>query len=481
MKKNFWKLAMLSFVTVLSLSAVSCGDDGDDNPSSSSGNDNGVTPPTGTVLTPTQQKQYMEKVAQEFMNITKASDFQAYAEFGKYVNNTYVKGYNWQSVGDWAKRCFDAAVPLVNHSENTETSNSSWGDYTYVYIYNYIYNDYAGLLLASQFTGHFTASNGSWSRTDADDLQFIFNDQNGNPCVLKLATSGKVTNVHIPDIRNSNYSWYSSYYNYSSTYITDRTYNTFDLTVGVPEQIEVTLSIGGGQLVKAAVKFDASNMNGSEFVFSNSNLNVSAVVSLSNGYEFNVSQVAYQASKSAAVNFTMSKSGTSLVSLAVASDVTGLPSYYLSNIDELRSKEFSNANGKNSVAKIDILGKMQLQGTVSDVRKLSEYFEAAEDNRYDEAQFKSYVNQANSLMDLILYYDNNTTKQASVKLESFAKQQSWSNNIKWKTEPVILFYDGSSYSTFSAFFNENDFNQVINSFKSLAQSYANLIDQRVKW
>ena len=464
---------MLSLVTALSFSAVSCG--GDDDDSSSSDKGGGDNTPA-SYMTPTQQKQYLEKVGLEFMAITKSQDFKGYADFGKYVKDTY-KNYNWDNVGDWAKRCFDEAVQLTGHREDNDRNDYQY----YSYIYNYFYNDYVGTLLASQFTGHFTASNGRWTRTDASDLQFIFNDQNGSQCVLKLATSGKVTYIHSPKIKEKDRKYYSDYIDNKYVYTTDYTYDTYDLTIGVPEQIEVTLTQGGAQLVKTTVKFDISNMQGNEFVLSNSNLTVGVVINLSNGYEFNVSQVAYKANESAAVNFAMSKSGSTLLSLAVASNVSGLPSYTFSNVDNARSKDFSNVNGTNAVAKIDVLGKVQIQGTVSDIRKLSDYIEMSEEYRYDEAQYKSYINQANSLIDLNVYYDNNSTKQATIKLEAFAKQSSWSSQVKWKAEPIMLFYDGSSYSTLSAFFNENDFNQSVNTFKSLVQSFADLVGERVRW
>ncbi len=45
----------------------------------------------------------------------------------------------------------------------------------------------------------------------------------------------------------------------------------------------------------------------------------------------------------------------------------------------------------------------------------------------------------------------------------------------------MCFFDGSSYSTFEAFFNEEDFKKVIDTFKALADNYANLIDEKIEW
>jgi hypothetical protein len=40
----------------------------------------------------------------------------------------------------------------------------------------------------------------------------------------------------------------------------------------------------------------------------------------------------------------------------------------------------------------------------------------------------------------------------------------------------MVFYDGSSYSTFSAFFNESDFKAVVDDFKKLLEKYKDLVD-----
>ena len=41
---------------------------------------------------------------------------------------------------------------------------------------------------------------------------------------------------------------------------------------------------------------------------------------------------------------------------------------------------------------------------------------------------------------------------------------------------MIYFYDGSSYSTFEAFFNESDFDDVIDKFEELIENYEDMIE-----
>ena len=67
-----------------------------------------------------------------------------------------------------------------------------------------------------------------------------------------------------------------------------------------------------------------------------------------------------------------------------------------------------------------------------------------------------------------------------MKWEAFVDEQ-WNGYTYWTAEPVLLFFDGSSYSTFSAFFNESDFKTVINTFKALADKYAGLVNEEIDW
>ena len=104
----------------------------------------------------------------------------------------------------------------------------------------------------------------------------------------------------------------------------------------------------------------------------------------------------------------------------------------------------------------------------------------ADENDYTEGTFKSYINQANALADINVYYDGKSTKHASIRLEPF-REEGWYQTY-WTAEPVLVFYsDGSSYSTFEAFFNQSEFKRTINTFKTLANAYANIIGQQIDW
>ena len=467
--KKLVSLLLIGSVFSLSSVLVSCGGD-DDSVDSPIVNPDPIVPEEPSkneAMTPLEQKEYLDVIARGFMDKTPASDFNEISKLCNHISNTYTDSYDWDEVGDWGSEIFESLKESLG-TTNKEQEKYSWGEY------NYIYTNYKALVMASNFKGQFKAIGNKWELSKADDLQFIFSDQHGKECVLKLVTSGNVKKVFIGNIDE----WVDYNYDYSNDYyISNDYYDRTQLTVGVPENIVVTLTQGGSQVVKVTVKLNIGDLSNDKFDLSKNQLTASTLVELNNGYKFNVSQVAYNGNNKTSVSFDMSKNGESLASVAFSSDISGIPSCNIDamvsgNIDE---EDFNNSNMKNVYVKLDIMGKLQIQGTLSDVRKFTDYINEADDNDDDEKTFKSYVNQANSLANFNLFYDGKSTKQATVTLEAF-EEESWNGMKYWYMEPMLNFYDGSSYSTFDAFFNDKDFKSVIDAFEKLADNYASLIN-----
>lgn len=467
--KKLVSLLLIGSVFSLSSALVSCGGDDDsvDSPIVNPDPIKPEEPSQNEAMTPLEQKEYLDVIARGFMDKTPASDFNEISKLCNHISNTYTDNYDWDEVGDWGSEIFESLKESLGTTDK-EQEKDSWGEY------NYIYTNYKALVMASNFKGQFKAIGNKWELSKADDLQFIFSDQHGKECVLKLVTSGNVKKVFIGNIDE----WvdYNSDYK-NDYYISNDYYDRTQLTAGVPENIVVTLTQGGSQVVKVTVKLNIGDLSNDKFDLSKNQLTASTLVELNNGYKFNVSQVAYNGNNKTSVSFDMSKNGESLASVAFSSDISGIPSCNIDamvsgNIDE---EDFNNSNMKNVYVKLDIMGKLQIQGTLSDVRKFTDYINEADDNDDDEKTFKSYVNQANSLANFNLFYDGKSTKQATVTLEAF-EEESWNGMKYWYMEPMLNFYDGSSYSTFDAFFNDKDFKSVIDAFEKLADNYASLIN-----
>ena len=467
--KKLVSLLLIGSVFSLSSALVSCGGDDDsvDSPIVNPDPIKPEEPSKNEAMTPLEQKEYLDVIARGFMDKTPASDFNEISKLYNHISNTYTDNYDWDVVEDWGSEIFESLKESLGTTDK-EQEKDSWGEY------NYIYTNYKALVMASNFKGQFKAIGNKWELSKADDLQFIFSDQHGKECVLKLVTSGNVKKVFIGNIDE----WvdYNSDYT-NDYYISNEYYDRTQLTVGVPENIVVTLTQGGSQVVKVTVKLNIGDLSNDKFDLSKNQLTASTLVELNNGYKFNVSQVAYNGNNKTSVSFDMSKNGESLASVAFSSDISGIPSCNIDamvsgNIDE---EDFNNSNMKNVYVKLDIMGKLQIQGTLSDVRKFTDYINEADDKDDDEKTFKSYVNQANSLANFNLFYDGKSTKQATVTLEAF-EEESWNGMKYWYMEPMLNFYDGSSYSTFDAFFNDKDFKSVIDAFEKLADNYASLIN-----
>lgn len=476
--KRKTKELMAFLIAILSVGFVACGNDDKDAVSSPETLITPVEPSEDNAMSPAEQKEYIETVALEFMDMMPSSDFRDIVELGKFIGENYTDDYDWDNVGEWAEDAFKAAREALG-TKTKESETEKWGSYTYKY--NYIYTNFNALLMASNFTGHFTARNGRWALEEANDLQFIFTDKRGQQCILKLETDGNVKKVYAFNIDD----WKD--YDYDSngnTYTSNEYYDRTRCTIGVPERIVVTLDQGGSQVIKTTVKIDLANLIGEEFDISKSSITLSALTELNNGYKFDVSKVAYSANTNASVAFTMSKNGKVLVSMGASADVNDIPSVNLSAFSsesfDVDNYDFGEVNGKNAFVKLDILGKIQIQGTLSNVRKFADYIEEADDNYRDEKTYKSYINQANALVNINMFYDGKNVKQAAIKLEPFV-EESWNGRTYWEAEPVLYFYDGTSYSTFEAFFNEKDFKKTIDTFKALANKYADLIDERIDW
>ena len=146
-------------------------------------------------------------------------------------------------------------------------------------------------------------------------------------------------------------------------------------------------------------------------------------------------------------------------------------------MDDRLEGDFSDAEGKDTYVKVDVMGKVQLQGTLSHIHKLVDYLEKMDDNEENEQEFKSYMTQVNGLMNLGVFYDNTSTRQARVVLEAFEDDYGYYDDEKyWYAEPVIHFYDGTSYSTMSAFFDEDDFKKLVDTFEDLVDAYDAMIE-----
>lgn len=475
--KHLLILAMPLLVTPF-LSA-SCGDDPDEKSTSEPGPDpvpdpdpispeivinTNINPSKN--LSPEDQKQYLEDVALTFMKVTPASDFDTYADLVNYCTEEY-EDYDWDPVADWAEDAWDAL--LKKRGTHNETDSQDW--YTEVLHIT----DYDALIAASNFTGHFEARNGSWRYTKASDLQFTFKDETGKECVAKLTTSGG-KEVHLGEISEES-SYYEVYNFQTGKYDFEGEYDVYNVTIKVPQTIKVELTQAGKTLFTETVNIDLSSLSSNEFVTA-STLNISSTTEFSNGYKFNLSQAKYTSGKKAEVAFSVSNSKGTLASVSVSGDIKNLPNYSIEDIvnEDYDDDDFDSTTGDLTYVKVDILDAVHIEGSISNIRNFADNIDEAFEYEENKNEMQKYLNKANKLMNAQIYYGNSGICQAEVTLEA-VYADSWNGRTYYDIMPVLNFSDGSRYSTFEAFFNDDDFAATIKAFERLVNKYCDLIDE----
>ncbi|MBQ6188580.1 MAG: hypothetical protein IJK45_00200 [Bacteroidaceae bacterium] len=462
MKKYFLMAAALLLGAVC---MVSCGDDDVETPG---GNDpiNPDVTPANEVWAPAKQKQYLEDVGMEVNQVFNVEDFRHYIELANYVGSHYGDDYDWDAVEDWGDGILDGLMSeLIRTDKKTENDEWTGGDgKIYRNVYNEFYDVYRSTILASNFRGHWTARNGKWTRTDADDLQFIFANKSGQQCVLSLATSGKVTKVHMFH--------YDEWKNYESegnddwtNYVSNEYYDRTEYTLGVPEKIEVKLTEGDRMLVHQVMTTDLGSITNEEFDLSRSTLTFNSTTTFDNGYVITAENVKY-APSSASLKTTITKNQALLLTATLSCGLSNVPARTLNDWYDLDDDELEDIFAKSNATaafSLNVLGKVQLKGTISDLHKLVDYIDEANDNDENEQTFKNALKKANGCLEAVIYYNGGTAKQATMGLEAIPDRWTdWEGHTytEWYAEPTLYFPDGSSYS-FEEYFNEDDFKDLI--------------------
>ena len=475
MKRIKW-FALFAAAAMLSMGTISCG--GDDS-SPSGGSTSGGSGGSGsggsgnTVLPKAEQTAHLETSARELISMAPASDFQEVTSLRQDVRQQ-----KWNNVNTWYNDIFDQT--LVTLSEHLDNS------YIYEYSESYYYTrNFQRAFIVSNYKGHFEVQSGAWKlvNSNVNDLQFTFTDSKNATWNLKAETTGAVKRVHMLALKDRNY---NNQYD-GSKHIYKQYTDITQYIIGVPEKFIVTLTKDGTQMAKVTFNAKLSDITGEEFDLSKDNLSANATVEVKN-YKINVSQIAYTANKTAAVNTTVTKDDKQLLSLSVASDFSGLNqpvnvSSFTSNFD---SKSLEYAEG-NAVVKVDILGKVQLQGTVSKVHALIDKVNDAKKVNREETAYKTKIKEANEFVDLGMFFNNGSAKQAKVYLEPFPHKgytrhydYTTHNYITeeytyWGWDMVIKFGDESSYSLLSEYFSKSNFRTVYGDLEQMINNYRNLI------
>ncbi len=413
-----------------------------------------VTPPTGI-----DDKAFLELTATTFAQQFKANDFRNIAELVRGA-----KDYDTSEVEEWFDDCWQAMSTALGEPR-TETQVESYDPYEYTYIYNYI--DYKTLIKASLFTGHFTVANGKWHRTPASDLQFTFTDRMGNPCVARLTTSGNTKEVHLLDQEFwDQISWAETEeYHYRVEYVEGER----QIFVMIPEHITLTFTQGGNTLVNAKADIDVSGIKSTEWDLGRDALSVKAIAQVNN-YTVEASRAVYNPADGAHAVVKISRGNDVL--LYGGADAQGYADLsYGEDLDD----DFDTSTLGAAAFTFNLMGWLQIKGTVGSVHSLARALQNAQDNDNNEQEFKRYIDRANSQFDCQFYYRGEATSHGTIAIEPYLEDY-WNGYEYWSFEPIITFAsDGSSYA-FETYFTEDVFPNATSTFRNLVDDFLDLYD-----
>ena len=310
MKKRWYLLLALPLVLGAPTVLSSCGDDEPDPIEKPNNPDTPNTPGDNnqgeTKLDSESQKLKLQATAQKFMKEVPADEMRNLSQLADYVNDAYIDNSKFSNdvVTDWFKKLIDSNLS----PDGKKDFNNYWRE-----------EYYKRIIELSQFKGKFVAGKEGWTKSNADDLQFEFKDQNGITCVLTLKTSGKTAKVYVGE------TWGDCKYEptidgeYSKRIdVIEKNY------VYVPEHITTTLLQGGNTLVSAEVNIDHSQFSGPEYDLSKDAVSTNATVKINN-YVWVVDRAAHNSKEgSAYVKGSMSKAGKTLVSFEASAADTKL-------------------------------------------------------------------------------------------------------------------------------------------------------------
>ena len=424
-------------------------------------------------LTPAQQQAKFQSVGQEILAEFPAEKFQNFADIAEAFDETYgTVDYDFSELEAWAE---NAESVTYSHNHQYEYENNGVG-----------FCKKNWLILLSNYTGLFTFGASKVTVAPYEGTKAVFTVK-GKTYEAEITSSGEVMNAYFEYTYHDENRY--DYDNNGDGLINDDDNYVWDwetkVTLGVPENINVSISENGTPLATVSAKFSL-NVTSDEVQFSTDAFATEFTVMI-NGYELKVSKTGYEGPASKAQMLaTLSNGSKTLLTYTMSADLhlktdtlSGTESHYSWTSKEVVVEKFENFK-----AAMDILGQIQVIGTCKDINKVNDeidkVYDALRDYDYeagvskpvDEATAAQHTEEVNKLIDFGVYYDNGSNKQADIKFEYYYEtyEHEWGSGTAWGFNPIIIFNDGSQ-NKIEDFFTENAFNGLMESLEDFAESY----------
>ena len=191
-----------------------------------------------------------------------------------------------------------------------------------------------------------------------------------------------------------------------------------------------------------------------------------------NGYTLSLENLYYENKKESKIAFNFKHGNRTLIS----ANISATPEIYITDFEE--EWEDEDINSKNNFVTINILDEMQIKGSCNNLSKLMEALDEEWDVNTDS--------KVNKYFNIDVFFNNSEKASAKIELESTKEEyyeyqyvyNPYTGNYEpqyvcmtdYDLMPVIVFNDDSRNNV-EDFFNEEDFENTIDVFKSLYKDF----------
>lgn len=457
------------FILACALAFVAC--DSEQNPGGGNGDFSGLDelPTLGDddkkpteELEPAQQQAKIQSVGEKLLAEFPATEFESLAKLGEAFHKKLSdkEGCDFSDLYEWRNN----SLTLTYHEDYIE------GD-------NYTTDDVQILVLLSNFSGLLTFGADKVTVGEYNGTKAVFNVE-GKTYEAELTSSGKVTTAYFK----------SEYHRHESGSDIDgyKFDQVIEVTVDVPETVTISITEDGTPLAVVNANFST------RFTEDGLKLNTDALsveyTTVINGYELKVSKTGYDAATSKAQTMTsLSKDGQALLTLLASADLRLKDEVieFEDSFDGYTCKrirtEVTVEKAENIKVAMDILGEIQMSGSCNDAKKFYDDYEAMWDALYsyddgsgnegtpaDEAKAREHLKKLNDLLDLGIYYDNGSNRQADIELDLLHQfeEDEYSSWDYYDLIPVLAFTNGHK-NKIEEFFTESAFESLIESIQEM--------------
>lgn len=397
---------------------------------------------SGPILKPDEQKVKVEETATELMDIMDSKDYKDLAQtssaFYSALDELTDDDYDFSEVENVVEQMIEDSF------QKEDIPNGC------AITMNFFLANFKGLV---------TFGKDKATYQDYDGTKLVWTDSKNDTWTAEISQSGTIKTMDF-DTFVSEMDWYDEIHTH-----------TYDLTIGVPEKVTAYMSRNGEKIAEVTVnlKVDvkASDVELKDDIPYVKKGSVSATTTIK------VADLTLTVEPSYSVTTGQLKFAQSLYKgkqLIVKTSASCTGKVY----DIIEDEEYTITNVNIHA---DILGKIQVSGTCSDVAGMIEYIE----NSYPESksEWQKAAAKLNSYFDVNLYFDGTSNAQASLEFECAEHYDDYFDENYYSLGLVIVFKDGSRYSIDEVYNNEEDMERVeglYDDFEYWAGTYISLIE-----